>query len=625
MRLAANLLPLPQSINLAEGTYQIPETGLIVLNVPRPEELTFTAQQAKKALAEYAAATWNIVSNNTQPTALSLTLSDSIEHPQGYRLTISAEGIRIAGKDRAGVYYGVMTLNQLLKTQGRNLPHLIIDDWPDLLARGVMQDISRDKVPTMDTLYHLVDLLASWKVNQFQLYTEHTFAYHNHRDVWEDASPMTADAIRLLDAYCRERFIELVPNQNSFGHMHRWFEHKRYLPLAETETGQQTPWGTRFDHPFSLSPAVPEALNLVEELFAELLPNFTSHQFNVGCDETFDLGMGRSKELVEKKGKGRVYLDFLLEIYKRVKAHNRTMQFWGDIINQYPDLVPELPKDALALEWGYDANHDFPAKSKLFAESGIPFYVCPGTSTWVTIAGRTDNCIGNIRNAVESGLKYGAIGVLNTDWGDLGHWQQFPISYLGFAYGAALGWAYKPNADLDLPGVLDTFAFEDRAGVMGKLAYDLGNAYQQPGVIIPNSSLLFWLYRRTIPELRQNTARWLSEESKVTLNDDEKLRANLKTTLDYIDAVIAPLDTAQMTRSDAALVKREFAQAARMLKHGANRGLFMLGDSSVTKEALQAELGAIEDEYRKLWLSRNRPGGLSDSAAKLALARNLYQ
>jgi hexosaminidase len=620
-----NLLPLPQSISLAGETFQLPENGSIVVNVPQPGALAFTAQQAQKALPEYARVNWNITSDGNQSATLSLTISDSIAHAQGYRLTIGADGIRIVGKDPAGVFYGVMTLKQLLKTHGKTLPFLTVDDWPDMLSRGVMQDISRDKVPTIDTLYHLIDLLASWKVNEFQLYTEHTFAYRNHKEVWKDASPMTAEEIRLLDAYCGERFIELVPNQNSFGHLHHWFEHKRYLPLAETQTGQETPWGTKHDFPFSLSPAVPEAFDLIDELFAELLPNFTSKQFNVGCDETFDIGMGRSKELVEKQGKGRVYLDFLLEIYKRVKASNHTMQFWGDIINQYPELVPELPKDTIALEWGYDAKHDFPEKSKLFAESGIPFYVCPGTSTWVTIAGRTDNCIGNIRNAVENGLKFGAIGVLNTDWGDLGHWQQFPISYLGFAYGAALGWAYKANIDLDLPKVLDSFVFDDKASVMGKLAYDLGNAYQQPGVIIPNSSLLFWLYRRSLAELRENSFRWPSEESRKLIYDDEKLRANLKITLEYIDGVIGHLSGADMTRPDADLVKREFAQAARMLKHGANRGLLMLADSSVSKEALLADLSAIEDEYRKLWLSRNRPGGLSDSAGKLATARKLYQ
>src|SRR5262249_24748467 len=161
-----------------------------------------------------------------------------------------------------------------------------------------------------------------------------------------------------------------------------WFMHKQYLPLAETEIGLTTPWGTNQDYPFSLSPAVPEIYPFLEGLYDELLPNFTSRMFNIGGDETFDLGEGRTKPLVREKGKGQVYLDFLLEIYQLVKKRGHTMQFWADIINQYPDLVPEVPKDTIALEWGYEATHDFADKSALFAKSGIPFYVCPGTSSW---------------------------------------------------------------------------------------------------------------------------------------------------------------------------------------------------------------------------------------------------
>ena len=151
---------------------------------------------------------------------------------------------------------------------------------------------------------------------------------------------MTGEEILALDAYCRERYIELVPNQNSFGHMARWLTHPRYRPLAETQDGFDTPWG-HDDYPLSLCPVDPGSMELVRSLFDELLPHFSSRQFNVGCDETIDLGQVRSKAAVEELGTGRVYLDFLLQIYREVKARGRTMQFWGDIIMAHPELVPE--------------------------------------------------------------------------------------------------------------------------------------------------------------------------------------------------------------------------------------------------------------------------------------------
>ena len=614
------LLPMPRELSLSGGTLAL--AGLepyITLKHDPAAPLAFLGQCAQTALKQYAGLNWTLAGGDL-PAGLTIVIDASAAQPEGYQLSIVPEGIQIVGGDAAGAFYGVCTLVQLLQTQGATLPLLQIRDWPDFPARGVMLDISRDKVPTMTTLYGLIDMLASWKINQVQLYTEHTFAYRKHKTVWANASPITAEEILALDAYCRERFIELVPNQNSFGHMHRWLMHKEeYGHLGETEEGIATPWGNKQEYPFSLSPVVPETLPFLEDLFDELLPNFTSRMFNIGADETFDLGAGRSKALVEARGKGRVYLDFVLEIYQRVKTRGRTMQFWGDIINQHPDLVPEIPKDVIALEWGYEANHDFPGKTALFAASGVPFYVCPGTSSWVSIAGRTDNVIGNIRNAVENGLKNGAIGVLNTDWGDLGHWQPLPVSYLGFAYGAALSWAFAQNTEVDLPAVLSAFAFEDKAGVMGKLAYDLGNAYQKPGTRIFNGSFLFWIYQRSIEQLRE-----FRNVAQQAAPNDALLAQNLHDTADYIDQVMRSLEQAQMARPDADLIEREFATAARMLRHGALRGLAQLENGN-GKAVLLSELDAIEAEYRRNWLARNRPGGLEDSAARLRRARELYE
>jgi hypothetical protein len=617
------LLPVPRELTLKGGTLDLTRLeGGIALKHDPAAPLWFAGQRAQAALAQYANVNWSVVGGDL-PGSLAISIDPTVGKAEGYRLSIHEEGISIVGSNAAGAFYGVCTLVQLLQTQGANLTLLEIVDAPDFSARGVMLDISRDKVPTKETLYALIDMLAGWKINQLQLYTEHTFAYRNHRTVWANASPLTAEDILALDAYCRERFIELVPNQNSFGHMHRWFMHEQYVHLAETEAGITTPWGNKQEFPFSLSPAVPETLPFLEELYDELLPNFTSRMFNIGADETFDLGEGRTKALVEQKGKGRVYLDFLLQIYRRVKARGRMMQFWGDIINQYPDLVPEVPKDVIALEWGYEANHDFPGKTALFASSGVPFYVCPGTSSWVSIAGRTKNMMGNISNAVENGLKNGAIGVLNTDWGDLGHWQPLPVSYLGFAYGAALSWNYQQNADIDLPAAASAFAFHDSAGVMGQLAYDLGNAYQKPGILLFNGSILLWAYHRSLGHLRELASTLRSEESRNVAADEALFSRKLRETIEYIDQVNAALPNSRMDRPDAELIKREFATAGHMLKHGAKQLLFQLNETDRRLELL-ADLDTVEAEYRENWLARNRPGGLDDSLTRLRRSRELY-
>jgi hypothetical protein len=368
---------------------------------------------------------------------------------------------------------------------------------------------------------------------------------------------------------------------------------------------------------FSLCPEDPRSIALLSEMFDELLPHFSSGQFNVGCDETVDLGQGRSKAACEERGKGRVYLDFLLKIHEQVARHGRVMQFWSDIILHYPELLGELPEDIIALIWGYEDDYPYDKNCKKVKESGVDFYVCPGTSSWNTVAGRTHNAMGNLRNAAENGLKYGAKGYLITDWGDRGHWQPLPVSTLGFAYGAAVSWAVDANKDLEMAPVLDRFAFGDRAGIMGQLFFDLGNVYRETGVETSNSSVLW--------HLLCNPEKSMDDNPFKTLTTDI-----LERTHQRIDDITATLEQAQMDCSDADLIKTEIHYAAGLLRHACNLGIARLNAENgelarvpaEKREELTTELRNIIDLHKKVWLARNRQGGRPDSVGRLeSLAR----
>ncbi|HEY6737813.1 MAG TPA: glycoside hydrolase family 20 zincin-like fold domain-containing protein [Actinopolymorphaceae bacterium] len=613
------LAPRPRSLESHEGHFELADVARIVTDVADPYELLFVAQRLKAGLRDLAGKTWEIAATKAGPAeeiGAVLRLDESAAtHDQGYRLEITPEQITISGRTVQGLFYGVATLNQIIAQRPGSLPCLTIVDHPDFENRGVMLDISRDKVPTLETMYDLIDKLAAWKINQVQLYTEHTFAYREHRSVWEKASPFTGEEIMLLDAYCKANFIELVPNQNLFGHMHRWLQHPEYAHLAEVEGDFETPWGT-MPGPFSVSPVDPGSLELARGLLDELLPHFSSKQVNVGCDETFDLGQGRSAEAVAERGVARVYLDYVLDIYREVTARGRTMQFWGDIIEKHAELIPELPKDSVALAWGYEASHPFGELAPKYAAAGVPFYVCPGTSSWCSIAGRTDNALGNLRNAAEAGLANGAIGYLNTDWGDRGHWQVLPVSYLGILAGASYSWAYDANRELDVAAAVSLHAFVDRTGTLGSVAYDLGNTYRQVGFEPGNSSVLFWLLQTPLAELTDDSARWGSRVKK--LGPD-----GFRAVLESVDAAVEKLGSAQSRAVDAELVRAEFENTARMLRHAARRGLVAVGAEQLD-DSFAAELEQIITAYESNWSARNRPGGLPDSLGRLEALRSDY-
>ena len=446
-----NLLPCPRSLKVLRGMFTLPK---------------------QKPLAAI-----KVVRTRSAP-----------DHPEGYALKISQTGVEITFRETGGLRAATATLRQLLRNYGRRLPCLRIRDWPDFARRGVMLDISRGRVPKLETLLDLAEKLSDFKINELQLYTEHTFAYQKYKSVWQSWGALTAKEIQILDARCRELGIDLVPNQNSFGHLRYFLADPRLKKLAEISEPYEDDSKEFVRHPTTLAPNHPGTIPFLRGLYDELLPNFSSQLFNVGCDETWDLGRGQSKKLCDRFGKGKVYLEFLKKIQREVSARGKTMMFWGDIILKYPELIRELPKNVIALNWGYEADHPFDKEAAQFAKAKVPFYVCPGTSTWQSLIGKHDNALANLRSAAKAGKKHGAIGFLITDWGDGGHPQPLAVSWPMFAAGAALAWNAKGFDQRTLVPVLARDVFGNPKAA--KAAFDLGFVHKKLGVKAVNETPL---------------------------------------------------------------------------------------------------------------------------------------
>ena len=205
-------------------------------------------------------------------------------------------------------------------------------------------------------------------------------------------------------------------------------------------------------------------------------------------DEPFELGHCNSADLASEIGVGQIYLDHVLKVYDLAKFREKSLWMWGDIIGKHPELLDKLPKDITVLEWGYEAEHPFEANTARIKKQGLDFLVCPGTSSWMTLTGRTDNMLGNIQNAVLSGLRNGAKGVLLTDWGDMGHWQYLPVSFPGFAYTGAISWNSATSESLPLERYLNAYFFDDERQELAGIAMKLGRSYHYEERHLPNMS-----------------------------------------------------------------------------------------------------------------------------------------
>ncbi len=603
------LLPYPKKVTHGKGTFHLHTRGQILFQQASGKEDMLCAQHLRQGLPNHIKAYYKIMratKRKDAPPQITMRRSDDIAHQQGYRLTIAAEGVLLEARTNAGLFYGAQTMAQIVRQYAFDWPVMTIEDWPDFARRGVYHDVSRGKVPKLATILRLVDDLASLKINEFQLYVENVYAFKRHPKMYDDTTPLTAKELQTIDKACRERFIDFVPSLTSLGHFEKILCQPEFRHLAEVEpeelrrAGIET-WSTE---PWSLCVTDPAAQRLLKDMYDEYLPNFSSQQFNICCDESWDLGKGRSKKLADKIGVGKMYVDWVKYCAGMAAKHGRKIQMWGDIILRHPELIKHLPKDATLLEWGYEANHKFDEHCKLFAKSGRPFYVAPGTSSWLALAGRTANAFGNLRNAAQAGLKYGAAGFLNTDWGDNGHQQLLPISFLPFAYGAAVCWNQAGTKDQQVIDATSLQIFRDRHGSFAQALADLGQTYERIGWQRFNGSVDWFLFRE--PWKTQNYINRVKP-------------ADLHKTINATREILARLQKGHLVRRDGKLIVREAVLTARTIIYAAERTLARMAmrkKPTAADRALMARL--LRDnvkmtlEYHRLWLARNKPSRLQD-------------
>ncbi|MEK0315509.1 beta-N-acetylhexosaminidase [Cohnella sp. 56] len=576
------------------------------------------------------------------PAASARIAHDPALHPQGYELAWDAEGLRLSASTAQGLHYALLTAAQMIDGQRESgeWAHCVVEDAPEFPVRGVMLDIGRGKIPKMETLYALIDLLSGLKFNHLQLYMEgFAFDYAKYAEHFPDATPVTAAEYRALDAYAAARFIDLVPNQNCLGHMGPWLAKPAFRELAEHPDGMPAPPPLPFKlPPLTLNPADPRSVALARDLFDELLPNFRSEYANISLDEPFGLGTGASKARADEIGIGRLYVDYAKQMIDIVRRHGKQTLMWGDVLAHYPEAAQALPDDVIVLHWNYDAPVPYEPHCRRLQESGIPYYVCPGTSSWSSLAGRTDNMLANIADAARNGKRYGAGGLLVCDWGDGGHWQALAISYPAYAYAAGAAWQPDVNLEAQAPMAqhVSRRMLRDRSGRAGDFLLELGRYYH-----LERSSAENMTYTNYVLNGGLKTREELERQLAVTV-EIQRLMGGSGTpfVLDYRYAELADwlaerreeLARLELTGPDAEITIAELANTLRLIEQGAGLHRLIFKQELPDAEAerawtahLQSELSAALAEFERLWLLRNRAGGLAESVGALRKLHGQYE
>ena len=564
---------------------------------------------------------------------------DSTMTAEGYVLLTTASRVDVIGASDAGVFYGVQTLLQLVQGSGATalLLGARIRDWPAMRWRGFHDDLSRGPIPTLAFQKQQLRTLAAYKLNVYSPYFEHTLAYESYPLAAPPGGQLSNADIRDLVAYAKTLHMDVIPEQEAFGHLHHLLKWETYSPLAETPHGHV------------LAPGQPGSMEFVRATFAEIATLFPSKFLHIGADETFELGRGQTKDRVEAEGKrlgkdaregvGAVYVDFVNRIATALAPLHKRLLFWGDVAMNHPALAKTLPKDMIAVAWWYDPKESYDSYLVPFRDAGIETWVAPGVNSWNRVYPNNAATLTNIRNFVRDGQRLGSTGMLNTSWDDDGD-VIFHQAWYGVVFGAAASWQAGESSIPHFQSAYGRAFHGDTTGRVNEAQRKLMAAHVllQSVSVGDASNYLFWLdpwssegrfvTEKTKPILRQ--LRLLAEGALLDLHAANRAHSLRE------PAAIAAMELGarrlnmigmkfQFAEEVAEMYARAYASTTDTV--AATVPTRDLGDITGINGRLQDlrdEYGVLRTMYEDAWLRENKPYWLNNVTARFDQAQQLW-
>jgi len=560
---------------------------------------------------------------------------DKEMHDEGYAIVPDGQGgLAVIAESSAGIFYGVQTVKQLIRGSGKDAVLLAptLRDWPAMAHRGLSDDWSRGPLPTMDFLKREIRTLAAYKYNIFSPYFEHTFAYASSPVAAFPGGAMTPDEARELVEYAAKYHIAVIPEQESFGHLHHVLKFEQFSGLGETAHGAV------------LAPGDAKTLPLIGSWFGELAKVFPGPYAHIGADETFELGLGKTRDAVKERGLGAVYLDFLTQIHTTLEPNHKQLLFWGDIAVNSPDLVGTLPKDMIAVPWRYDAEPDFTPLIVPFTKAGLETWVAPGVNNWNRIYPNNNEALGNIRAFVRDGQKLGAKGMLNTVWNDDGE-GIFDENWFGVLFGAAAGWQPGESSEEEFTASYGLAFHRDPTGKISQAQRELmaAHAVLKKAGLEDAQDKYFWLdpfsaegQRVAAKLLPAASELRLDAERAITLVAEARAAAKLEgrglenpEALDALELGARRIDFVgfkfQAADESATLYNQARTLAADKSRwEEVSEMLQTIGSNNGRLEDMRDGYALLRDLYQQAWLRDNRPYWLQNNLARYDAAAQLW-
>ncbi|MBN1638029.1 MAG: beta-N-acetylhexosaminidase [Ignavibacteriales bacterium] len=431
------IIPEPQVVKSVNSTFQLSDVISISIIGKDFEKLSYSVSHIEEVLQAKFNVRADILRNQDDATII-LKIVSKIDceeniptniYDEAYRLLIDKNGILIEATTPHGIFYGTMSLVQLLEQSTDGLLGIEIIDWPDLKVRGISDDISRGQVSNLENFKRIIKFIARYKMNTYMPYIEDVLEFDCYPSIGKGRGALTKEEVKEIIKFADEHFVEVVPIFQTLGHYENILVMKEFLDYAE------------FPGAASLCVANENIYIFLENMLKEIFELFPSEYFHMGADESYDVGLGKSRHLVANSSLAQVHADHYKKVYSICRKYNKKVLMYGDIILNHPDILNELPKDVTIVDWHYRAEDYYPSTT-LFKNAGFDYYVSSSVWNFITTFPTYINAIPNIINITDNGVNNGASGMINSNWGDYGAETFKELVLFGYALSAQAAWSY---------------------------------------------------------------------------------------------------------------------------------------------------------------------------------------
>jgi len=387
-------------------------------------------------------------------------------HNEGYTIDITENQINLIGKDKAGLFYALKTLEQLLEDaqeQDVCLPLCSIRDYPLLSYRAIHLDMKHhlEKKPYY---YQLIDKLSKYKINAIIAEMEDKIQY-SWRPELSSADALSIKEWKELSNYAKERNIEISPLIQGLGHASFILKHEKYFDLRDDP---QSDW--------AFNPLDPKTYEVQFDMYLDAI-EATPHgrYLHIGGDEVnttgrksgksaFDLQMvwlNKVCAFVEEQGRIPIFWDDMVlkhsGVYQTVSDTEYTEKQVDEIWqkNEYKLLqyLDQFPKNCIYMRWNYFSPQAIGNSKAMdwFRRLGmLVMGATAGQTRWFLMPQDESN-IESIKTFALSSIKTGLNGLLLTLWDDDS--PHFELYYRGILAFAEYTWSGNKRSKEDIKTV----------------------------------------------------------------------------------------------------------------------------------------------------------------------------